>query len=68
MPVLGCEYAFSRLRVTTCSDLPCPAGRYRRLGRGASPPAPGADMPRTLPTHGALSQSFGFFVLVWGLL
>merc|ERR1719215_2353062 len=65
MPVVGCEYAFSRLRAPTCLDLPCPAGRYRRLGRGASPPAPGADMPGTPETHGALSQ-FGFF-LVKGL-
>ena len=60
MPVLGCEHAFSRPRATTCSDLPCPAGRYRRLERGASPPAPGADMPGTPDPRGAIA--------IWALL
>ena len=44
-------------------SLPYPAGRYRTLGRGVSPPAPGADMPGTPHPRGAIAiwvPLFGF--------
>ena len=61
----ACTTARSLCVAVTYTDvsLPYPAGRYRTLGRGVSPPAPGADMPGTPDPRGAIAiwaPLFGF--------